>query len=143
MDLKNIALFKTLNQKMTWLNERQKVLAQNLANANTPGYVSKDLKKVSFQSHLDNMNTSSSSDSSKATKMQIDEPGHMNAMGGLSAQFEIKQVKSDYMETTPDGNTVDLEGELSKMAEVQMEYTLASNLYRKHVGMLKMALGKK
>lgn len=143
MDLKNIALFKTLNQKMTWLNERQKVLAQNLANANTPGYISKDLKKVSFQSHLDNTNSNGSTDSTKATKMQVEEPGHMSGIGGLSTQFEIRQETSDYLETTPDGNTVDLEGELSKMAEVQMEYTLASNLYRKHVGMLKTALGKK
>jgi len=142
MDLKNISLFKTLNQKMTWLNERQKVLAQNLANANTPGYVSKDLKKVSFQSHLNN--ASSNSGSQSATVMQVEEPGHIGGgIGGVSARFEIKQINTDYLETTPDGNTVDLESELSKMADVQMEYTMATNLYRKHVGMLKTALGRR
>ncbi len=141
MDLKNISLFKTLNQKMSWLNERQKVLAQNIANANTPGYISQDLKKVSFQEHL---NKTEATDSGQArTIMQSSDPRHMNSSGGMSGHFEIRQRTSEFMEATPDGNTVDLERELSKMAEVQMEYTLASNLYKKHIGMLKMSLGRK
>ncbi|MBL4601500.1 MAG: flagellar basal body rod protein FlgB [Emcibacteraceae bacterium] len=141
MDLKDISLFKTLNQKMTWLNQRQRVLAQNIANANTPGYVSQDLKKVSFQSHLNN--SSSAGNAQSGTVMKVNQPGHMSGLGGTSAAFEIKQVNSEYIETTPDGNTVDLERELTKMAEVQMEYTLATNLYKKHIGMLKSALGRR
>ena len=141
MDLKNISLFKTLDQKMSWLNERQKVLAQNIANANTPGYVSQDLKKVSFQSHLNN--SSQADGNSSAKVMKATRPGHLNGLGGLASSFEIKQEQSEFLETTPDGNTVDLERELSKMAEVQMEYTLATNLYKKHVGMLRSALGRR
>lgn len=140
MDLKNISLFKALDQKMSWLNERQKVLAQNIANANTPGYVSKDLKKVSFQQHLSN--SSQTGGNSSATVMRATRPGHLNGLGGTS-NFEIKQEQSEFLESTPDGNTVDLERELSKMAEVQMEYTLATNLYKKHVGMLRAALGRR
>jgi len=141
MDLKNISLFKTLDQKMSWLNERQKVLAQNIANANTPGYVSQDLKKVSFQSHLNNSGETGIGQS--RTVMTVSEPGHMSGLGGSTAAFEIRAENSEYMETTPDGNTVDLERELSKMAEVQMEYTLATNLYKKHIGMMKSALGRR
>ncbi len=140
MDLKNISLFKSLDQKMTWLNERQKVLAQNIANANTPGYVSQDLKKVSFQSHLNN--SSQSGNGQTGIAMKTSDPRHMTGLGGTTASFQIRQETSEYLETTPDGNTVDLERELTKMAEVQMEYTLATNLYKKHVGMLKTALGK-
>lgn len=141
MDLKNISLFKTLNQKMSWLNERQKVLAQNIANANTPGYVSQDLKKVSFQSHLNKTNTAGSGQS--GTLMQSSDPRHLSSSGGMRGNFKISQTTSEFMEATPDGNTVDLERELSKMAEVQMEYTLASNLYKKHIGMLKTSLGRR
>ena len=140
MDLKNITLFKTLDQKMTWLNERQKVLAQNIANANTPGYISKDLKKVSFQSHLNN--SSAAGEAPSAMKMKTSSSRHVGAAGS-SAPFEIRQQTSEFLETTPDGNSVSLERELAKMAEVQMEYTLASNLYKKHVGMLRTALGKR
>lgn len=141
MDLKNISLFKTLDQKMSWLNERQKVLAQNIANANTPGYISQDLKKVSFQTHLNN--ASSPENGQAATVMKTNDSRHISGMGGVSANFEIRQQNSEFLETTPDGNTVDLERELAKMAEVQMEYTMAANLFRKHVSMMKTALGRR
>lgn len=140
MDLKNISLFKTLNQKMTWLNERQKVLAQNVANANTPGYVSQDLKNVSFRSHL---NKSTTDSGRLRTVMQTADPRHINGLGTMSTRFEIREQNSEFLESTPDGNTVDLERELSKMAEVQMQYTMATNLYKKNIGMMKTALGRR
>lgn len=141
MDLRNISLFKTLNQKMTWLNERQRVLAQNVANANTPGYAAQDLREVSFQSHLNDTGKTDSGQSK--TIMKTNNPRHLNAQGGMGARFEIRQTSSEFSEASPSGNTVDVERELSKMAEVQMEYTLASNLYKKHIGMLKSALGRR
>ena len=94
MDLKNISLFKQLDQKMTWLNQRQKVLAQNIANANTPGYVSQDLKKVSFQSHLNNSSTADSDLS--GTVMKVNQPGHMRGSRGIAASFEIRQENSEF-----------------------------------------------
>lgn len=140
MDLKNISLFKTLSQKMKWLDERQKVLAQNVANANTPGYVSQDLKNVSFQSHL---NKSTTENGQLRTVMQTSDPRHINGLGTMSTRFEIREQNSEFLESTPDGNTVDLERELSKMAEVQMQYTMATNLYKKNIGMMKTALGRR
>lgn len=141
MDLKNISLFKTLNQKMTWLNERQQVLAQNIANANTPGYIAQDLEEVSFEQYLNETNMTDSGQ--QRTIMKTSDPRHMNMSGGSSASFEIRQTTSDFAQASPDGNTVDLERELTKMAEVQMEYTLASNMYKKHIGMLRMSLGRR
>ncbi|WP_138380188.1 flagellar basal body rod protein FlgB [Luteithermobacter gelatinilyticus] len=137
MDLNKISLFSSLSKKMEWLNERQKVLAQNIANANTPGYIPKDLKNVSFKAHVDRYSTSGT------LQMQVDEKEHMKPNGGAGASFEIKKVEARYMSTSPDGNAVNLEDELMKMTETQMDYTMAVNLYRKHVGLLKTALGKK
>ena len=48
MDLAKIPLFAQLKGKMAWLVQRQKILAENIANADTPGYVPKDLKQVDF-----------------------------------------------------------------------------------------------
>ena len=48
MDLNSIPLFKMISRRMTWLNQRQKVLAQNIANADTPGYRPQDLVPVDF-----------------------------------------------------------------------------------------------
>ncbi|MCC3860825.1 flagellar basal body rod protein FlgB [Emcibacteraceae bacterium Y4] len=112
-----------------------------MANANTPGYIAQDLEEVSFEQHLNRTNETESGQ--RKTVMKTSDPRHLNASGASSSGFEIRQTTSDYMISTPDGNTVDLERELSKMAEVQMEYTLASNLYKKHIGMIKMSLGRR
>ncbi len=136
MDLKSIPLFSSLGQKMNWLTERQKVLAQNIANANTPGYSPKDLKKVSFKARLDQTGQADS------LRMQTAAEGHMSSAGGSSADYEIKVQDTKFSIESPDGNAVNLEDELSKMAETQMNYALAVNLYRKHVSMIKTALGR-
>lgn len=135
MDLKSISLFSSLNQKMNWLAERQKVLAQNIANANTPGYIPKDLKKISFKAHLDQTNATG------GLRMQTTVRGHMSA-GGQSEKYEIKVQDVRFDMSSEDGNAVNLEDELIKMAETQMDYGLAVNLYRKHVTMMKTALGR-
>ena len=48
MTIENIGLFQAMSAKMNYLAERQKVISQNVANADTPGYTSQDLKKVDF-----------------------------------------------------------------------------------------------
>ena len=52
MDLNKLDIFRLTNSKMGWLSERQTVLAQNIANADTPGYKAKDLKAPDFSSML-------------------------------------------------------------------------------------------
>ena len=49
MNLPDVPLFSMLRERMTWLNQRQDVLSQNVANADTPGYVARDLKPLDFQ----------------------------------------------------------------------------------------------
>jgi flagellar basal-body rod protein FlgB len=56
MNINNLKLFYAMRQNMDWSAERQRVLAQNLANADTPGYVPSDLKSIDFKKvlrHLD------------------------------------------------------------------------------------------
>ena len=56
MDLNKLDIFRLTNSKMGWLSERQTVLAQNIANADTPGYKAKDLKVPDFSSMLNTRN---------------------------------------------------------------------------------------
>ncbi|WP_417317917.1 flagellar basal body rod protein FlgB [Emcibacter sp.] len=137
MDLNKISIFSSISKKMEWLNERQKVLAQNIANANTPGYIPRDLKKVSFKAHVDQHAGDGS------LQLQTDEREHLSGGGSNGTAFEIKEIEASFSETSPDGNAVNLEDELIKMTETQMDYTMAVNLYKKQVGLLKTALGKK
>ncbi|NOZ67506.1 MAG: flagellar basal body rod protein FlgB [Alphaproteobacteria bacterium] len=137
MDLKSISLFSSLKQKMDWLTERQKVLAQNIANANTPGYTPRDLKKISFKAHLDQTSVSG------GLGLRVTEKGHIPSGGGQTITHRIEEMDTNFDMSAPDGNAVNLEDELIKMAETQMDYATAASLYRKHVGMLKTAIGRK
>src|SRR3546814_18010246 len=49
MDLNQLPMFDLLTRRMKWLSERQEVLAQNIANANTPDYTPQDLKPMPFR----------------------------------------------------------------------------------------------
>ncbi|WP_417624070.1 flagellar basal body rod protein FlgB [Paremcibacter congregatus] len=135
MDLKSLSLFSSLSQKMNWLTERQKVLAQNVANANTPGYVPKDLKKISFKAQVDQ------SSAAGGLRMSTTNSRHMSGAGAGNA-YEINIQEASVKMASPDGNAVNVEDELIKMSDTQMEYATATNLYRKHVSMLRTAIGK-
>ena len=50
MELTSLPMFALIRQRMNWLNQRQEVIAQNVANANTPDYPSQDLKPAKFRS---------------------------------------------------------------------------------------------
>ena len=48
MDLNNLSIFSMAKTEMAYLTERQKVLATNIANANTPHYLPQDVEEPSF-----------------------------------------------------------------------------------------------
>lgn len=135
MDLTNIPLFKAMVGRMGWLGKRQQVLAQNIANADTPGYVPQDLKKQDFGRMV---NPGVSSPGLRQTSA-----GHMDPVTRPSGHGDQKGTKDrKTYETSPTGNAVILEEQLMKVAETQSQYRLATNLYAKHVSMLKQAIGK-
>src|ERR1044072_470702 len=48
MPVSDIPLFSMLRTRMQWHQERQKVLAENVANADTPNFRTRDLKPLDF-----------------------------------------------------------------------------------------------
>jgi hypothetical protein len=53
MDLFQLKLFQRMSERMGWLGARQEVLAQNIANSDTPDFVPHDMKALKFVDHLD------------------------------------------------------------------------------------------
>jgi flagellar basal-body rod protein FlgB len=136
MTIENISLFQAMNAKMNYLAERQKVISQNVANADTPGYMSQDLKKVDFSALVSNI----SKDKMHIT-MDESNPAHM-AAPDQSPNPKMAKSKSPY-EVKPDGNSVVLEEQMVKSSDVQMNYTLMLNLYRDAADMIRTSIGKK
>lgn len=132
MNLAEIPLFAMLRGRLGHQSERQRVISQNVANSDTPGFTPTDLKAFTYRAEHQGV---------VATAVQaVTRPGHMvppSQRAGLAAQF--KAVKSKDSETTPDGNSVVLEEEMLKMAEARMNYDAAIGFYQKSLGMLRMA----
>ncbi len=129
------ALLDALSEKMRWHQTRQTLLAENVANADTPGYSGRDLKAFAFEEHM--RSTSSSSISTTATQA-----GHFSMAGtaGDPNGFSVRSLNS--FEITPEGNGVTLEDEMMKVAGNQMDYQSITALYTRSLKLIKTALGK-
>jgi flagellar basal-body rod protein FlgB len=134
MDLDKINLVKAITRRMDWLGERQRVLAENVANADTPGYKPKDLKQVSFGELVRGSQLSGGVAATQA--------GHFRGLSGRASDNWRTSRPGGY-ETSPNGNSVNLEQQMMNVAETQAEHGLMTNLYRKQIGMLRKALGNR
>lgn len=133
MTMKGIPLFSMLRARMEWLSERQKLLSENIANADTPGYRARDLKPVDFEKMMRRSRTSD---------IAVTQPGHLKGGGDVN-RFNFKPVEEDGQEANPSGNSVSIEDQMVKLGETQMEYETATGIYRKQSALLKLALGSR
>lgn len=130
MDLNKFALFRLMGQRMNWLSQRQQVLATNVANADTPGYRPSDLKPLDFQSVIRGKNDRLSVRATNA--------GHIQGKAGQSSFAQT--TRSGSYQSALSGNSVVLEDQLMKVANTAMEYQVTTNLYRKHVAIIRSVL---
>lgn len=142
MDLTSIPLMAALKKRMQWLHSNQSVLSQNIANADTPGYKAQQLEKQDFSGLVDDLagGGANSMRTSSATRMQATNARHMTPGGTMADSADVKDRKGG--EESPSGNSVVLEEEMLKVADNQMQYGMVVNLYKKNMGLLKIALGK-
>jgi len=144
MDLNAIPLFGLLQTKLGYLSERERVIAQNVANASTPGFTPKDLKPFAQQPGINN-NNSSDKHTVAMSAAQTDS-GHMTAStdssGPSRKAINYVSVVAPDSESTLDGNQVVLEEQMLKMNEARNEYDAAVGFYQKAMGMLHIAVQK-
>jgi flagellar basal-body rod protein FlgB len=133
MDLNRLPLFSMLTKRASWLDKRQEVLARNIANADTPGFMPRDLKPQDFRSLL----TAPAPPQVGLVQTSATHNGPSTA----KSRWKDEKAKETY-ETAPDGNAVVLDEQLMKVSETQADHRLALNLYSKHVAMLKAVLGR-
>jgi flagellar basal-body rod protein FlgB len=135
MAITDIPIFSMLRTKLQYAQERQRVLSENVANADTPNYRARDLTAPKFPDP-DKIAPATVSGVSLART----ENGHIGQLGGTS-MFSANN-KNSY-EVRPTGTAVNLEDEMIKVADNQMDYQAASALYTRSLGLLKVALGKR
>lgn len=127
-------LFDLLSGRAGWLAQRQAVLSENVANADTPDFQPLDLKAASF-AQLIARRTAPLARLPLARTLPAHAAGHPAAAAGFRAD------KTESFEVAPAGNGVVLPEQLQKMAETELDYQLTTNLYRRYLGMMRTALG--
>jgi flagellar basal-body rod protein FlgB len=139
MDLNGIPLFSLLQNKISYLGERQKVIAQNVANASTPGFTPTDLKPFEEQPGLD----------TRANAGVLAQPAQSDSgisMGAPLANHspatprKWMTLSAPDSETTLNGNQVVLEEQMLKMSESRSDYEAAIGFYQKSLGLLHLAI---
>ncbi len=134
MAISDIPIFSMLRTRLQWHQERQRVLAENVANADTPKFRPRDLMEPTLdQPAL----------AAAATKVALarTEPGHISGLGSSGSAFRTEASRN--YETRPAGNAVSLEDEMIKVAGNQMDFQAATALYSRSLGLIKTALGKR
>lgn len=134
MDLKTLPLFQAVKKRMDWLAQRQEVLSQNIANADSPKYRARDLKAYNFKELLRREGAQ--------LNMVTSGKGHLPGREKRIRDFAERADRRPF-ETTPMGNSVVLEEQMAKIGETGANYKMATNLYRKHIGMIRIALGSR
>ena len=135
MAITDIPILSMLRTRMQWAQERQRVLAENVANGDTQGFRPRDLVPPKFD-------TAPQGPSPPLTSVALmrTESGHLPAIGQDGTPFHAKSGGN--YEVRPTGNSVNLEQEMMKVASNQMEYQAVTALYTRSLGLLKTALGK-
>jgi flagellar basal-body rod protein FlgB len=137
MDIGDIPIFAMLRSRLGYLSERQRVIAENVANASTPSFSPHDLKPFNFTAQVQ---AATAAGAAAGSNVSVTQPGHMQPPGvkqGAAGSF--KSVKTKDSETTLDGNSVVLEEEMMKLTQSRMDYDAAVGFYQKSLDILKMA----
>lgn len=132
MAMTDLPLFQALKSKMRWHQARQGVLAENIAHADTPGYGARDVKAYSFRDHIGMESLALATDTTKVAHLT----------GSISGTRDAKVEMVDSFEVTPSGNSVNLEEQMMKVTENQMDFQAATTLYTKGLGLIRTALSK-
>ena len=132
MAISDLPIFSMLRTRMHWHQERQRVLAENVANADTPSFRPRDLAPLDFGRQVQQ--------ASGQLQLALTSPSHLSGPGATGAFATERQGKYD---VRPAGNAVNLEDEMMKVAANQMDHQAAISLYSRSMGLLKTAIGKR
>lgn len=135
MAINDLPMLSALRTKMQWHQERQRVLAENISNSDTPNFRPRELIEPKFDRN------GSSTGMMGSLAMMRTSASHLTTSGG-GQSFDHDGGKGGF-QTRPAGNAVNLEDQMLKVSANQMDYAAATSLYSRSLGLLKTAIGKR
>ena len=134
MDMSGLSIVNIAKNKLSYLTERQKVVAANIANADTPNYVAQDIKEPDFAAMVQGS-------INKRLEMATTNPKHMASSPVSGRAYQVYTPKPDTA-LTIDGNGVNLEDELNKASIIKSEHEKVLTIYNKYKAMIRTASTK-
>jgi flagellar basal-body rod protein FlgB len=133
MNLDSIPLFSMLKSRLGYENQREKLISQNVANADTPGYAPQDLKSFALPDGMGD-----AGGQLQMLQPATTDPGRLTSTPSKS-NSQWKVISSTDSEGTLNGNKVVLEDQMAKMSESRTDYDAAIGFYQKSLDMLRLA----
>jgi flagellar basal-body rod protein FlgB len=134
MAISDLPVLSALRTKMQWHQERQRVLAENVANSDTPKFKPRDLVEPKFDAAAHRPGASGN------LALLRTSLSHIAPSSGQGQSFDVNGRAG--FQTRPAGNAVSLEEEMTKVSANQMDYAAVTTLYSKSLQLLKTAIGK-
>ncbi len=123
--LENLTLLDLASGMARNATARHRVIAENVANADTPGYRARDVKD--FQAIVKESFTA------RATR-----PGH----AGFDDHTRTPQTFELALSPSPNGNTVNIEDQAVRAVQAQGQHALALAVYATAIVILRLGLGR-
>jgi flagellar basal-body rod protein FlgB len=123
-----------LTDKMRWHQARQTLLAENVANAGTPGYTGRDLKPFTIEA--------ASSGIAMASSASLSTNGTSIPLTSFTDTGGFDLADSGGFEVDPGGNSVSLEDEMMKVTSNELDYQTVTTLYTRSLKLIRTALGR-
>jgi flagellar basal-body rod protein FlgB len=114
--------------RLRWLERRQTVLAQNVANADTPGYVARDVSP--FGATL-----------ASSQVLAMTDPRHVRGVGAVGDARALRERRSQ--DIAPNGNTVSLDEQAIRIADTDQAHALAMTLHRRWISLVRSTLSSR
>ena len=126
--LEDLSLVKLASDVVRHSSMRHRVVAENVANADTPGYRARDVQDFS-----EFINEPFTPRATRSGHTGISDDG-----GFIRARVVVDAASKP----SGDGNSVSLEREMIKSTEIQGRHAMATEIYRKAHDLLRLGLGR-
>lgn len=126
----NLDIFKNAFEMARHAGQRQAIATRNIANVDTPDFKAKDL--TPFHDLV--------SSEQPTSDWRTTNPKHFPKPDGQIGRAQIMVDDTGYQE--PNGNTVSIETELLRAADIEKQHNRALSIYRSGMNILRGSLGK-
>ncbi|MBI1275811.1 flagellar basal body rod protein FlgB [bacterium] len=130
MDFSSTGLVRLMEAKMNYQAERQDVLAQNVANADTPGYRAKDIAEPDFSAMIPNHHRLAMAQTS---------PEHKGGAYFMAPTYDPEQMRKSF-EIKPVKNSINLEEQMENVSHNAFAYQMSTTLYKKSADLFRISV---